>query len=334
MTFPRSALIDLNATAYYHCMTRCVRRSYLCGKDYTSGRDFTHRKHWIVSRLKQLAEIFAIRVCAYAVMSNHYHLVLCVDEAQAQQWQEDEVKARWEKIFAGEINRLAQVDTPKPFMQRKIAQWRQRLTSISWFMRCLNEPLARLSNKEDECKGRFWEGRFKSQALLDEGAVLSAMAYVDLNPIRANLADTPETSDFTSIQERIQCLSKQLKAQPSSGMIENTKQPPTLMPFESKEQSQLPCIDFKLQDYLELVETTGKVIRGDKKGVIPEGLTSLLTRLNLSQQGWFTIVTQLEQQFYAAIGNEIVMLDFGYKTRSRPPRGINAAKRCYLSSAA
>ncbi len=79
----------------------------------------------------------------------------------------------------------------------------QQLKNLSWFMRTLNEYIARLANAEDGVKGRFWEGRFKSQALLDEQALLAAMAYVDLNPVRAGIADTPENSDYTSIQERL-----------------------------------------------------------------------------------------------------------------------------------
>lgn len=101
----------------------------------------------------------------YALMSNHYHLVLRVDDAPASDWSDAEVIQRWSLIYP----RDAKLNANKKL---KIIEWRRRLYDISWFMRCLNEPFARAANKEDNCKGRFWESRFKSQALLDEGAVL------------------------------------------------------------------------------------------------------------------------------------------------------------------
>lgn len=81
--------------------------------------------------------------------------------------------------------------------------WRERLANLSWFMKRLNEYIARQANKEDQCTGHFWEARYKSQALLTEEALLSCMAYVDLNPVRAAIADTPAHSAHTSIKERI-----------------------------------------------------------------------------------------------------------------------------------
>ncbi|MBL1275311.1 MAG: hypothetical protein COB30_004435 [Ectothiorhodospiraceae bacterium] len=84
---------------------------------------------------------------------------------------------------------------------------------ISWFMHILNETIARKANAEDNCNGRFWEGRFKSQTLFDESVPAACMTYIDLNPIRAGMAKTPERSDHTSIQKRLSTAQK--AAQPN-----------------------------------------------------------------------------------------------------------------------
>ncbi len=88
----------------------------------------------------------------------------------------------------------------------RVAELRERLMSLSWFMRCVDEPIARAANAEDNCSGHFWEGRFRSQELLDDAAVLACSVYVDLNPVRAEVARTPEESQFTSAFDRIQAL--------------------------------------------------------------------------------------------------------------------------------
>ena len=137
-------------------------------------------------------------------------MVLHIDTVKVQAWSECEVVERWHRLFNGSLlsqrysrgEALTQAESKA--LAEVIATWRQRLVSISWFMRCLNEPIARAANREDEVSGRFWEGRFKSQALLDEKALAACMAYVDLNPIRAMLAQSPETSAHTSIKRRIE----------------------------------------------------------------------------------------------------------------------------------
>lgn len=159
-------------------------------------------------------------------------------------------------------------------------------------MRCLNEPIARQANQEDNCSGRFWEGRFKSQALLDEAAVLASMAYVDLNPIRANMAATPEQSDYTSIQQRVKAAIK-------------GEQPKTLLPFIGNERANQPKgIAFSLKDYLELVDDTGRIIRDDKRGAISQSSAKLLTRLNIPQQNWLKITTEFGQLFHGPVGSQ------------------------------
>jgi REP element-mobilizing transposase RayT len=191
-------------------VSRCVRRAFLCGEDELTGKNFEHRRQWIEDRLLVLANIFAIDIAAYAVMSNHYHVVLHINREQALSWSELEVVEHWHRLFKGSLlsQRFYQGDVLNKAelnaLSGQVCEWRDRLMSISWFMRCTNEPIAREANHEDEATGRFWEGRFKSQALLDEKALAACMAYVDLNPIRARMAESPEQSDHTSVKQRIE----------------------------------------------------------------------------------------------------------------------------------
>ena len=206
MPTPRKQQISLAATPYYHCVSRCVRRAFLCGFDKATSTSYEHRRDWVEARLTKCATVFCIDVASYAIMHNHYHVVLHINEAEATALTDFQVIERWHQLFAGTelttdylksspLNK-AQLEAVKQLAD----EWRQRLMDISWFMRGMNESIARRANAEDDCTGRFWEGRFKCQALLDNVAVLACMAYVDLNPIRAKVNKTPETSDFTSIQ--------------------------------------------------------------------------------------------------------------------------------------
>ena len=268
MTIARKHQISLECTRYYHCVSRCVRRAFLCGKDRYTGKSFEHRRRWIEQRILFLAKIFAIDVCAYAVMSNHYHLVVHLAPATAEDWDEAEVLRRWGQVL--EIPPAVAKSNGHLPSPDGVAEWisvyRERLASLSWFMRCINEPLARRSNKEDDCSGRFWEGRFKVQALLDEAALLRCMAYVDLNPIRAQLATTPETSVHTSVHARI------------NGKGES------LLGFE--DQNPHPALPCCWKDYLTLVEWTGREWSQGKRGRIDSDLPFILVRLETDQETW------------------------------------------------
>lgn len=319
MPLPRSQQVSLESTPYYHCISRCVRRAFLCGQDHFSGRSFEHRKDWVVERLAEIGRAFAIDICAYAVMSNHYHLVLRVDVRRAQRWSSVEVAERWMQLFSGSplVRRWLAGNAPGKAEDRRaleiIESWRAKLCDLSWFMRCLNEHLARRANQEDCCTGRFWEGRFKCQALLDEAAVLSCMAYVDLNPIRAGIAELPETSDHTSIQQRI--LEHQHASdgttgpgQPVTGKKSSGGEPchPALMPFVAatnvEQIDQETICDYRLMDYLELVDWTGRALRSDKRGAIAEAEPGILTRLNINPETWLKHMRPRQNRMLAAIG--------------------------------
>jgi REP element-mobilizing transposase RayT len=292
MTRPRSALISLEATPYYHCIARCVRRSFFFGID-EKGRDLNYRKPWFLKRLKLLGETFAIDIPAYAVMSNHYHLVLHVDKTRSDSWTMEEVIRRWLQLYRGpEVVRRFVLgenlgDEELEVVQGLAEIWRGRLYDISWFMSCLNYYIALHANKEDGCKGHFWEGRFISQALLDDVALLSCMAYVDLNPVRAGIAGTLEDSDYTSIQARI----RQLQAR-------QAEENPQLMPFaeSEKDEPKVALLPYALKDYLELVDWTGRVQRSDKKGFIDYRTPKLLTALRLSSAQWRLLAKEIQKE--------------------------------------
>jgi REP element-mobilizing transposase RayT len=267
MPKPRYRQVSIDDTPYYHCISRCVRRAFLCGKDSHTGFDFEHRRQWIVDRIRLLCSVFAVDLCAYAIMSNHYHIVIRIDVAQVKEWPNEEVARRWMQLFTGPTlmhQYLGNADLSQAELKcvaGLFTTWRERLCDLSWFMRCINEPIARLANREDHCTGRFWEGRFKSQALLDERAVLACMAYVDLNPIRASMAKAPEQSDYTSIQERI--------LHPKCSI---------LRPFAGHDDVGIP---YSLKDYLELVDWGGREIKHRKRGHIPAHTPPVLIRLKM-----------------------------------------------------
>jgi len=289
MTRARQQLISCADTPYYHCIARCVRRAFLCGFDQYSNTSFEHRQQWVIDRLALLDQVFCIDICAYAIMSNHYHLVLFINKDLACEISDLEVIERWLLLFKGPdlIQRfVAGEELGKEHLcliAEIVDKWRARLQNISWLMRTLNEHIARLSNFEDNCKGRFWEGRFKSQALLDEHALLTCMAYVELNPIRANMAATPEESEYTSIKQRIDDEAVVIN---DEGANDYDKQKIQLKEFLTKGDILQAQIPFHYTDYLSLVDWSGRAIRPDKRGAIDATLPAILIRLNIDEENW------------------------------------------------
>jgi len=298
MTQSRESLVSLEATPYYHVTSRCVRRAFLCGYDKLSRQDFSHRREWFVDRMNQLQSIFAIDIAGYTIMSNHYHLVIYIDEESAKSWRLEKVIQRWCQIFKGPhyIQKYLAKETlttaELEAVETTAALWRERLMDLSWFVRCINEHVARLANQEDQCTGRFWEGRFKSQALMDEKAILACMAYVDLNPIRANMAKTPEKSEHTSVRKRCE------QAKQAHTPNHPNQQAKQLMPFVGNPKQDMPQgLPFRLTDYLALVELTGMSIRNDKPGYIQRQANPILQRLGIQPDNWMTLTQTFEESF-------------------------------------
>ncbi len=209
MATPRYKLVDASTPLSYHLVSRCVRGAWLCGKDHRTCKDYSHRKPWLTERLLSLAQFFAVEIDAYSVMSNHFHLVVYHDPKLCLAWSDEEVARRWVEAFPPTQGRQA-LEERKALARERLLGDRERLKgarrtlgSLSSFMKHLKQPIARRANKEDGCKGHFFEQRFYSGALLSNEAVLAAMAYVDLNPVRAKLAKHLEDCRETSVSDRL-----------------------------------------------------------------------------------------------------------------------------------
>lgn len=340
----RSELFDPTTPGAYHCIQRVVRRAMLCGYDFATDKSYDHRRGWIEERLKTLAASFGIDLLNYAVMSNHCHMTLRNRPDVVETWTNEEVARRWWSLFPKRKNKDKTPAEPtendlKSFMAPGYCkQLRARLSDISWWMRSFAEPIARRSNKEDGAKGRFWEGRFKSQRLADETALLACSAYIDLNPIRAGLVDSIDKSNYTSAYTRIQasvayekevarrkrkkCYRKraaQAKREGRPAPIISVREDAFLAPIMVDERASayagaMPSkngrrasdkgyLHLSSEAYLKFVDWTGRQIRHDgKKGRIPYYVEPILKRLGLSSEMWCDTVKRYSKIFKSVAG--------------------------------
>ena len=341
MALPRKKYVKDGEEGVYHCFCRCVRRAFLCGVDQLTQRDYSHRKALLLDRVRFLASIFAIEVCAYAIMHNHYHLILHLIPHLVASWSDRDVAIRWLTLFPRhdpltgnplpptELQIISLVNRPD-----RIAQLRQRLCSISWFMGQLNEFVARAANKEDKVTGRFWESRFKSQALLDEAAIAACMVYVDLNPIRAGLAPSPEQSDFTSIQQRILSWRNEPSdpVSPSSVSVDSSDAPSSgwLCPLQSDSNRRgiLPLTEL---EYFDLVDQSGRMLRSGKRGAIDSDLAPILLRIGVNPEAWGDTISHFDSRFRCAAGLLSSLRSFAHQIGSHWLTGVSAARVAFMA---
>lgn len=317
MGYPRHVQVPPGEHGVWHCSSRCVRRAFLCGEDAATGRSFEHRRQWLEERILELGSIFAVAVHAYAVMSNHVHVVVEVDPNAAEAWSDEEVASRWlelsRKRATDEVEHQRRIEDLAA-KRGRIVELRERLGSLSWFNRYLKEPIARRANAEDGCTGRFWEGRFDSKTLLDDDAVLCNMVYVDLNPVRAGLAETPQSSDHTSVRTRL----AQLAEDPGGGAH-------PMRPVAQGIRSAIP--ELTSAEYLDLVEWTGRILHHAKRGAMSADTPSVFARLGLHTERWLRQVPQSESGYCRAVGSVDSLIAWAERTGRRWIRGIGTARR-------
>ena len=330
MTQARKVVVVADEVGVYHCISRCVRRAFLCGEDTYSGRNYAHRRVWVRDRVQHLSALFGIEVFAYSVMSNHLHLVLRNRPDRVAQWSDREVAERWCRVCPGKVA----LERGEPFDANKLKALlndaamlkvvRQRLSDLSWFMRCLNEFLARRANREDGCTGRFWEGRFRCQRLMDTGAMLACMAYVDLNPVRAQIADGLVDSQFTSAYDRVMAQRAGVRLKALGSISDPTLEQQRQIEREASRQSgadwlldfsetSSPFTNVDVEYYLSLVEWTGRTIRADKPSTIPLELEGVLGRFGIDARHWACNVRSYGSLFYRIAGKVEQLL--GYAQR-------------------
>lgn len=324
----RAEVIDPHQVTTVHAINRTVRRCFLMGDDPVSGTNFDHRKEWIEQMLQHFAAQFGIDLLCYSILSNHYHLILRTRPDVVALWDDTEVARRWlmicpQRKISGSAAQPteAELDSIRN-CPVKLAEVRNRLSSVSWWMRLLNQRVAQRANREDGEHGRFWQDRFRTIRIDDDESLLACAAYVELNPIRASIAETLEQSEFTSVKRRIDSEVAESESQP-------TKDSPTPSPSSSERRDAFlaklsidekhdpigPCpsvsgkrcsdkgfLSLPTKDYIELLDWTARQLVPGKGGRTPDSYPPILQRLGLGREAWCSLVNQFEDVFCHVAG--------------------------------
>ena len=323
---PRDEIFAPDEIATVHVMNRVVRRCFLLGTDSVSGKNYDYRKDWFEEELERVAAFFGIDCLNFAVLSNHFHLILRSRPDVVATWDDREVARRWLMLCPKRKNKRRVSEPSEPELNSiasdkdLLAEIRSRLSDISWWMRLVCQKIAQWANFEDDQTGKFWQARFKAVRLLDEEAILAGAAYVDLNPIRAAIAETLELSEHTSVQRRIEALRASLALLAEDGTESAQAQRPVdafLAPLEidersdelgarpsatGKRASDKGFLAMSLAAYLELLDWTARQIAPGKSGVTPNDSPPILKRLHIEPAVWCGLVSGFGQLFSLVAG--------------------------------
>lgn len=340
----RDQVFDPFNVGTYHVFNRTTRKLHLLGVDPTSGRDLSHRKKLIVAKLRALSRYFCIDVFAYAVLSNHFHLVVRNRPDTVEKLSDADVARRWLSICSTHRNKSGESLPPTEAQvtaalgdANKIAVWRLRLSNPSWLMKMACQYIATRCNKEDGCSGKFFAERFKMVALLDEAAVIACMAYVDLNPIRAGIAGNLEEYETVSIRERLETLDGS-KIVPEQWLVRlprrqefNEQTNAYVIDQPSRDDAGVGAVDspdvsslligmeMSLEDYVDMLHwlalKSGRVNIDHPNG--SDGTHSCSSNQKIDRSKFADAVNEIEQHFYAAVDGSISL---ARETRRRAQR--------------
>ncbi len=317
----RGEVIDPHQVTIVHAINRTVRRCFLMGEDPISGRNFDHRKQWIESFLQHFAAHFGIDLLCYAILSNHYHLILRTRPDVVETWDDTEVARRWlmicpQRTVGGMPARPSEAELNSiRNCPVKLAEIRKRLSDVSWWMRLLNQRVAQRANREDQANGRFWQDRFRAIRIDDEESLLACAAYVELNPIRAALAESLEQSEYTSIKRRIESEEACKPSEPQESAAKRRDNFLARLTIDEKSDPLGPCVSdqpdrcsdkgflsMTVADYIQLLDWTARELVPGKKGPTPLSYPPILKRLGLKKSSWRALVMQFEEVFCHVAG--------------------------------
>ena len=313
MTTARNRLVDPAITRWYHCISRCVRRASLLGDEYGG---LVNRKAWLQNRIEELSKIFAIAVAGFSILDNHLHLLARLDPELAKGWSNEDVARRWALLHPPRDRKRKVMSDTQEWIAKKaadekwVAKTRERLASLSWYMKELKEPLARIANSQDDCDGAFFAARFKSIAILDLVALLQVCAYIDLNPLAAGITSLPEKSPYTSITQRVEHVWPKMTRAEFDAVLRGVvmEHSPTseaeqdhwLCPLEDRQAlgATRPGMiaGLTLPKYLLLLDHTARLFR-DGKATLDAAVAPIFERLGTTAESWQQQLTQLKAKF-------------------------------------
>ena len=306
MTIARSQLVDVNVSPWYHVLSKTVRGAWLLGEGQEDS------KQWIQDRLQELSQVFAIEIAGFAVLDSHLHVLVRLCPERVPTWSDEDVVRRWARVVPPRGPDREPLEISQAWLAEKladtkfVARTRQRLADLGWFMKCLKEPLARLANREDGCQGAFWQGRYKSIAILDDEALLATCAYIDLNPVAAGIAATPEASPYTSVRSRVEHCREQGRLEDlqaaRAGSVAAARAAQGLdtghwlCPLgdeRGRKASRTGLLaGLSLGSYLQLVDWTSRLVRKGKTRV-SEQVAAILDRVGTSAEVWQATLQKL-----------------------------------------
>ena len=341
----RRKLLGRTRKSVFHCSTRCVRRAFLCGKDPLTGKDFSHRRGWIINREEQLAKLFTIEVEFRAEMSNHLHAVLRTRPEIAKRLAAPRGGAALaDHHQAGQVHDGRHAGARRKEDRRVGGQQkedRRVAAAAEQHLLVHGHSLGKYrprANAEDGATGRFWETRFRCRECADVSGILLCAIYVDLNPIRAGEADSPETARYTSAYQRIKAQSQRKNARDRADgwMAELTLRPERKadesLAYSSRtgrRASDLGILPMSLEDYLKLLKWTAELLRSGQRSTIPKNLEAILDSMDVNHEAWLETVDHYETTFCHVVGSPESIAKVAERMEASCLKGTAASRRVF-----